>query len=122
MGTIDLSEIVNDADLAESYTVSRSTGGTFVAGGWQDTKTVLQCYGVVSVATAEDLEMVPEGDRVTGMMAFWASVQLFETHVSGTPGISDVITWEGFEYRIITVRNYSNRGYWKVLAARLLGA
>ena len=122
MATIFLDEVVNDPDLAEEFTINRSTGGAFVAGGWEDVKTVLTGYGVVGVASAEDLEMVPEGDRVTGMMMFHSTQQLYETHVSGTPGISDVLTWNGFDYRVVVVRPYPNRGYWSALAARMKGA
>ena len=64
---MDLSQAVNDPDMAELFTIVR-TSGAFAAGGWQPgTPQNIQGYGVVSIASGKDLEMVPEGDRIAGL-------------------------------------------------------
>jgi hypothetical protein len=118
-----LDDTVIDADLAESYTVLRSSG-QFVAGGWTDTKTTIAAFGVVSVARPKDLEMLPEGDRPLEARVFYAQQPLYVTRDNpqdGT-GTSDVLIWQSVYYRVLTVFDYSNRGYWKVIAARTLGS
>ena len=65
-----VSDIILDPDLAESFIIFR-TSGVFVAGVWTAaTPTQIPARGVVAVATDQDCEMVPEGDRVTGSMVF----------------------------------------------------
>lgn len=118
MGNIFLDDVVTDPDLAEYYTVERSTDGAFVPGGYSDTKTTLQMYGVVSRDVSRELEQVPEGDRVKALRAFWSTQEIFLTNANG---ISDILVWQGEHFRVVHVSNYSNRRYWKAVAARMEG-
>jgi hypothetical protein len=118
MGTIFLDDIVTDPDLAESYTVERSVGGMFVAGGYQDSKTTLAMYGVVSRDVSNELDMVPEGDRVKELRAFWSAKPIYRTNENG---VSDILIWNNEKYRVLFVANYMNRKYWKAIAARMKG-
>jgi hypothetical protein len=118
-----LDDVVCDGDLADSYVIVRNTG-KFAAGGFQQTSvTSIPVFGVVTAASLKDIEMVPEGDRVREMRAFYARQPLYVTRDNpqdGT-GTSDVLQWHGQNYRILTVGDYSNRGYWKAIAARTSG-
>lgn len=107
--------------LAESYTIKRSTG-SFQIGGWTTTSSDIPGWGVVSVASDDDLQIVPEGDRVTGMMVFHSVDEIFETMLEGsTQRVSDVMVWNNMTWRVIKVWPYPNRGYWKAVASRLSG-
>lgn len=117
---MDLSDVVSDSDLAETYTIQRITG-SFQAGGWVANSPVsIPAYGVVSVATQEDLDAVPEGDKITGGMVFHSTQQMFVTK-SSTNQTSDQLLWQGDLWRVYSVGNYSNRQYWRALAARMAG-
>ena len=118
MGTIFLDDVVTDPDLAEWYTVERSIDGQFVAGGYTDAKTTLQMYGVVSRDVSKEMDMVPEGDRVKALRAFWSTQEIFLTNENG---ISDVLVWQNEKFRVVAVSNYSNRRYWKAIGARMQG-
>ena len=120
---MDLSEVVLDSDLAESYTIVRSKGREAL-GGWQDSKNNIPGFGVVSIAKPNELEMLPEGDRDTEIRAFHSAQQIFTTRDNATDGTgtSDLIVWRNIKYRVILVSDYSNRGYWKALAARMSAA
>jgi len=76
----DLSEVLNDGVLSEPYTILRSTG-TFQLGGWVTTEVSIPGYGTVSVASEQDLLMVPEGDRITGSMVFHSQQRIYETQL-----------------------------------------
>ena len=123
--SIDLTEVVNDTDLAESFTITRSTG-QFAAGGWIETTKTVKMYGVITAPEGEDLQMIPEADEVEGAIAVYSSQQIFETHLDSEKGqdqgTSDVILWQGFQYRVIKAWRYNTRGFWKAIAARMLGA
>lgn len=138
---INLSRVVAGNLLTESYTILRSTG-YFAIGGFKTSSTEIPGFGVVSVATDQDLLMVPEGDRVTGSMVFHSQQRIFETQLdappansgfsqggfgSGTMGggptqhVSDIILWNFQKYRILNVGPYPNRSYWRAIGARLSG-
>lgn len=118
---INLSRVVSGTLLTESYTVQRSTGA-FGLGGFTSTPTTIPGFGVVSVATDQDLLMVPEGDLVTGAMVFHSEQQIYETQIDGgQQRISDKILWNGQLYRIINVGPYPNRSYWRAIGVRMAG-
>lgn len=128
----DLSFVIDDGVLSESWTIMRSTG-TFIFGGWVTTPTLVDAYGVVSVASEQDLNMLPEGDRITGVMVFHTQTRIFETQLDvppygegdvGIPNqrVSDIMVWNYQQYRVLHVGPYPNRNYWKALAVRIQGA
>lgn len=122
----DLSFVVDDGVLSEAYSVARLTGA-FEIGGFHTSEIILPGWGVVSVASPEDLEMVPEGDQVTGAMVFHSQTRIFETQKdvnpppNGTQYVSDQLIWEFQRWRVLHVYPYPNRNYWKAIAVRLQG-
>ena len=121
---INISEIITDPDFLQQLTVQRSSGA-FVLGGYQPTVTSIPMPGIVIAAKDQDLDTVPEGDRISGAMAFYTLQEVFESNVegglSGTSGISDVIAWRGQNYRIADVKPYVDYGYWKSIGVRMTG-
>lgn len=103
---------------AQAYIIERSTQGKFVLGGFGDVKQFIPNFGIVQQSTPKDVQMVPEGDRVDGMISFWSVSRLFESHAEG---VSDIIRWHGARYRIMKVADRSDFGYWKAIATRMPG-
>jgi len=119
---IDLSEVITDPDLGEPFVIWRSTGGKFVAGGWQeDEPNPITTWGVVTVANAQEVTMVPEGDRIKGVMKVYSTERLYGTHADPTPGTSDIVEWNSERFRIMNVLPRPNRGFWTGYAVRLGG-
>lgn len=119
---IDLSEVVLDADLGENYVILRSQGGQFVAGGWQeDQKQEVPTFGIVTAARANEVNMLPEGDRIKGVMKVYSTARIYGTHADPNPGTSDIIVWRDEKYRVTNVLPYPNRGYWQGLVVRMGG-
>ena len=118
----DLSFVVNDGVLSESYQIERTTG-TFGLGGLVLSSTIISGWGVVSVATQKDLEMIPEGDRPSGAMVFHSEQIIYITYETNTQTnsqyISDVMDWGGLRWRVLSVWPYPNRNFWKAVAVRL---
>lgn len=113
---IDVSEVVNAPELAQNFTVMRSAG-VFVNGSWVSQATALQGFGVISVARAQDIEMLPEGDVIHGAMVFHSSFPLFTTQEG--VGSSDILQWNNSNWRVLTVSRYSDYGYYRAVAARI---
>ena len=119
---INVSQVLNNPNLSQEFTVSRSSGGEFTENGWvEGTPTQITMRGVVTVAAEKDLVQVPEGDRVRGAMVFYAPAELYITHGGASKGTSDVITWRGESYRVASVKPYGDYGYWKAVAVRTEG-
>ena len=131
----DLAFVVDDGVLSEPYEIQRSTG-SFELGGWVTSSSIIPGWGVVSVASAEDLDMIPEADRVTGSMVFHSQQRIFITQLDDEPGdpnggaedgadpsqrVSDILIWGYTKWRVLHCYPYPNRNFWKAIAVRLAG-
>jgi hypothetical protein len=116
----ELQEVTDDPDLAEPFTISRQTG-VFAEGGWQTTPQDIQVFGVVTVATQKELQMIPEGDRVSGARMFFCSQAMYVTNEEN--GItSDILIWNTHKYRVAAVGQFQNRGgFYYAIAQRMAG-
>lgn len=118
---LSVGELITDPDFAQPYSVLRSTG-VFALGGFISNTTLLSFYGVITVAQDQDLDTLPEGDRITGSMLFYANGPIYTTIVgANSEGLSDVIAWRGQNYRIAKVFPYVDYGYYKAIGVRMSG-
>jgi hypothetical protein len=117
---IDVSEVVTAPDLAQVFTVLRSTGA-FVGGVWTSQTTSIQLQGTISSASESEIEMIPQGDVVHELRVFYSDQPIFKTQEGiGSPGgSSDVIVWRGQQYRILRVAQYQDYGYYRAIGTRL---
>ena len=122
---INLSEVVNDEDFAQSFEIQRSEGGSWKAGVWVNNIVCVSGYGVIQPATPEELDQVPEGDRVKGSLSFHSELPLYETHTESPndkfAGISDIISHRGQKYRLVKVWPWEDFGYYKAIGVRISG-
>jgi hypothetical protein len=132
---INIAEIINDPDFAQEYTIKRDSG-QFGPGGWQPNITTIPAYGPVTVADANTLDMIPEGDRPKGAMSFYSTTEIYETHTNnpkygqggagqggygGSQGTSDQIWWRNQKYRVSKVFPWADYGYWHAVGVRMSG-
>ena len=117
------SRILSSPHFRQTFSVFRSSG-KFALGGWIEevqSPPSFDVSGAVWPSTAKEIEQVPEGDRVTGMVSFASVTPLFTTHASGVAGTSDQIEWHGELYKLIQVMNYSDYGFYVVVGAKMSG-
>ena len=96
------------------------------AASWQDgaytrdkgKAIALQVAVIVTVAQPKDLQLLPEGDRVTGAMKFLTNVEL---HATNGEAISDELEWRGARYKILTVTPDIDYGFYRSIGTRLDG-
>lgn len=121
---INISEIVIDPDFAQSYTVFRPSGywshGRYVITGEDQ----LSFFGPVLPSNMKEINTVPEGDRVTGMMTFYtqSSSPFKLSRDNSEEGMSDQVVWHNERYKIIQIFSYDDFGYQKAIGVRLSGA
>lgn len=120
---IDVSELVNDPDNSQPFTILRNQG-KWLNGSWQSgNQQQLAGFGVITPLTARDIKMVPEGDVNESLRAFYTATQIFTTNanaaVDSTGGSSDVLVWRGQQYRVIGVKHYEDYGYYKAIGTAI---
>jgi len=126
---LDVSRVVLSPFAAQPvpFTVTRKTGA-WVLGNFVSSSETLPMSGSIQPLNSRDLEQVPEGDRVTGMIKIYTTEPLYTTQeddtVSGEDGmLSDEVTWKGQQWKILNIPgNFSDFGYYKSIATRKLGA
>jgi hypothetical protein len=79
---------------------------------------VIPCYGVVSVISQKELDMLPEGDRIKGAMVFHCTTEMKITREGAN---SDQIKWQGEFYRLFNIWPYGSYGFYKAAGARIEG-
>jgi hypothetical protein len=132
---IDVSEVINDPDFAQPFSILRSSL-QFVPGGVSNTQTQTPARGVIRPAKANELRTLPEGDQISGAIAVHSTDPIYETRNSGGLGqqgfgeggfgspdyaLSDVILWRNQQYRVAFVWPWADFGYYKAIAVRMSG-
>ena len=119
---INVSELINDPDFAQRFTVHRKAG-VWVAGRFETTDQIIKLSGVIRPLNTKELALLPEGDTIKGGITIYSLEPLFVTHSDGSYGkVSDEVEWRGELYKIIQTQNYLDWGYHKATADRKLGA
>jgi hypothetical protein len=130
---ISVAELMEDPDFAQDYIVYRQTGkfvrGKFEIGHddngeWVPGEFPVAFYGPIVPANTKDIEQVPEGDRVSGMMVFYTPVAnpfYISRNTNEGQGTSDQAVWHDERYRIIQQLPFDDFGYQKVIGARMAG-
>lgn len=120
---INVGRIVNSRNFAQpkGFTVYRQSG-EWVASRWVSAdETIIQMSGTITAANPNDLDQVPEGDRIVGMMCFYSQQPIYTTRAEGDAGgTSDEIVWNGERYRISTVVPWGDFGYYKAIGVRMV--
>lgn len=119
---IDLSSVVLDPRFAQSFTVYRKVGA-YNAGRFEETEAPIIMTGTISIASEQEIEQIPEGDRVNGGIVIHTKDIIYTTRTNdGTQqegGTSDELEWCDERYKICSVSNYSYYGYYKAIGQRM---
>jgi hypothetical protein len=110
---LDVSDVLRDPDLMQTLTVSRAVVGVGDTGRATETVAALSVAGVVAPATDEQLQRLPEGDRSNETIAVYTGTRL--TAGDDTHG-PDVLAWKGGTYQVKGVWDWSDYGFFEVLA------
>ena len=118
---VNLSRVVHSPRMSQKITILRRTGewefGTWVQSDQPETLTM---RGIVTMASAKDLQQVPEGDRMTGSIKILTTERIYITD-GPAENITDMVLWRGARYRIVTVTPDVDYGFWRSIGSRLDG-
>ena len=118
---VNLSRVVHSPRMSQKITILRRTGswqyGTWVQSDQPETLTM---RGIVTMASAKDLQQVPEGDRLTGSIKILTTERIYITDGSGHD-TTDMVFWRGARYRVVTVTPDIDYGFYRSIGTRLDG-
>ena len=110
---IDVSRLITDPDFCEPFTIRRRIG-YWEAGRFVSMPEDTAVTGIVEPTNGDDLEQLPEGDRVSGMMTFYTKQPVY---LSRDKRQSDEIIWRGKTYKAQHILDWSRHGFYKVIAS-----
>lgn len=107
MADLDVTEILDDPDFADTLTCERRTQ-TVGANGLATVTTASFTFpAVVTQGGGDQVNRRAEGAYITGSITVHSVFPLNE----GSPGQdADVVTWQGRRYTVTTVASWSNFG------------
>lgn len=114
MPTINVKRVLSNPKFNTSFTVYRKSGD-WLHGKWSGHESSIVLRGVIINASPKEVEMFPEGDRIINAITIYTKSEIY-TSRGATGGISDDIEWNGRRYKVMTVNNYSDYGYFKAVA------
>ena len=119
MPFLDVSDVLLDPDFATTFTVTRSAAAAGADGNNVVTPSApISVTGVVEPANSNDLRRLPDAESLTGTIAIYTP---FALNVLSANTTADIVTWNGRQYTVIDVEDWSQfgAGYVRALARML---
>lgn len=107
---IDVSELMDDPEMAQPFTVRRPTGSFGNEGIYTKSYKTLALVGPVQPAGPEAAKIVPEGTRLDNLMCFYSVDQL--SVGDGKNVEADIVQFQGDSFKVVKVLPWGNNGYW----------
>jgi hypothetical protein len=124
IGTIEIitagSGYQANTSLSTSVTPSGGTGAKVGITVTPANPQVISAYGTVTVLNEKELDVVPEGDRIKGAMAFHTPTPLYLTSSTGS-NVSDQILWKGELHKLVNIAPWGSFGFNKGVGVRMDG-
>lgn len=110
---MDMADVLLDPDYCVDFPVIRSVETVDDHGRAQTVDTEIPAQGAIHPATEEELEILPEAQRVEEIVAVYTATRL--TAGDDTHG-ADRVGWQGGTYKVLKVMDYSQFGFVMALA------
>ena len=120
---IDLSELLTDPDFSEPISIARTNVSWLLSGEKPTTSITIPAIAIVTPTSAEDVQQLPEGDRVSGAMTFRSTTVLQMAYENGATGSTeaDIVTWRGQPWKIVYVWPWNSFGVPKAVGVLVSG-
>lgn len=113
---LDISFLLDDLDFVTTFQIVKNQGE------WQDGEYVVSqaasetVSGVVRATGKDDLEMLPEADRISGSITFWTRKPI-DLDLTASP--PPRLRYAGNTYKIMHLENWQDSGYTKMIGIML---
>lgn len=115
---INVGRVVSSSRLVQTFQVKRRTG-SFVEGRWTEAAlgTNLTKVGIIQPAKQSALEVLPEGERNVEALLIHTKDEIIMGNSDNL--ISDIVLWQGAEYRVAFKKPWQLSGFSWVIAVKL---
>lgn len=107
MGSIDVTELLDDPDLVDPLTLIHRAVRVSSKGKTELKEQCNPTHGVIVPASGKVIARLPEAFRVAGVMNFFIKGVIVSDGLEKYP---DIIKWKGKRYQVQVVFDYSNWG------------
>jgi hypothetical protein len=117
MANIDVSEVLQDVNFQDSFSVLRSVETVDAHGRGGVTQSTSTAIGVVQPASGRAMELTPDATRTSEMLEIWTQYGLQEA-TDATQ--ADIVVWRSKQYVVVRVDDWDNwgQGYVHVVLSR----
>lgn len=113
---LTIGELIKDPCFCTKFTIIYR-GGSFVRGVYKPVDKSVPVIGVARPSSADDLDLLPEGDRVKGSMSFYTNEPIIVTNTESAP----LIKWHDRTYKIIHTEDFVESGFFKAIGTLMTG-
>lgn len=119
---IDMTEVMLSTEFTQPVKVYRKQDGHFVKGKFVQTEETFVFDMVVSAVNEKEINMIPEGDRIQDAKTFHCIDELFTTQDTDEEArTSDELEWKNNRYKIVSLTDNSDYGFYKAFGVRIRG-
>lgn len=113
---LKLTELLHDKDFCTTFEII-SIEGRFNEGVFNQEFVKKQVIGIARPSSADDLDILPEGDRMKGNMSFYTTEPLVFAPKTATLQIQ----WHNRRYKIVHCENFIENGFFKAIGQLMDG-
>jgi hypothetical protein len=121
---LNIAELLTDPDFVQNVTINRRVNQLVTTGDAAGEVTISTFLLTVPMCVqpikdADDLLVLPEGQRSNKMMKFYSLQAMYcddgDLPAGATDARFDVVQWGTEKYKLLHVRNWSDYGYYEAI-------
>ena len=119
---LNLADIVASPEFTQQIIIKRHSNGRYVNGRFEQDEKEIKINAVVSASDEKTLSMVPEGDRNETIKSVHSLEKIYMTSSEVSKGenrTSDIIIYNGDEYKVIAVMDADDYGFTKAVISKI---
>lgn len=116
----DMIDLLNDPDFTTDFILKISTTQRLDNGRQVETFDCHDKNGVIQPAPHKDTQYLDEGDKHRHAVKIW-SCEYLSAVDKRVPQKGDIIEWHCSTFRITSIRDWSQYGYWQAIAVQVDG-
>lgn len=119
---LNLADIVASPEFTQQIIIKRHFNGRYVNGRFEQDEKEIKINTVVSASDEKTLSMVPEGDRNETIKSVHSLEKIYMTSSEVSKGenrTSDIIIYNGDEYKVIAVMDADDYGFTKAVISKI---
>lgn len=126
MSLLNVSEVLLSPEFMQPVKVYRKYNGRWELGKFVQDEVEITLDMLVCPSSGKDIMKIPEADRIEDTRTFHCLSKLYLTedygeHNSEEVRTSDTVEWNCHKYKLVSISDYSDYGYYKAIGVRIRG-